>query len=122
MLTILFAVLFCLLIPASIYSLWTQFSIPVLFSNVVAFVAIARSLLDAISRDNLRVYFFLQRLRIWWHSDLVTRWWFAVRFDGLNYSPEVIDRIITFLKDKSKFKFDVEVNYRNQREVQSRDR
>lgn len=117
MLVILYGVLLCLLVPASIYSFWTHFTVPVLFSNVVAFIGVGRGFLDAISKDNLRVYFLLQRIRVWWHSDLVTKWWFAARFDG-SYTPATVAAILSYFQDKTRFKFPVQVDFSNQREAQ----
>jgi|ERR1017187_496067 hypothetical protein len=115
--TVLYGILLLLLIPASAYSLHNQFTIPVLFSSLLAFIGVGRAFLDALSKDNLHVYFALQRLRLWWHSDFVARWWIAARFDG-NYSPEVVGTILDYFRDPARFKFSSQVDFQNSREAQ----
>src|ERR1035441_4320776 len=116
--TVLYGILLLLLIPASAYSLHNQFTIPVLFSSLLAFIGVGRAFLDALSKDNLHVYFALQRLRLWWHSDFVARWWIAARFDG-NYSPEVVGTILDYFRDPARFKFSSQVDFQNSREARS---
>jgi hypothetical protein len=73
--------------------------------------------IQALSKKSLRVYFWLQRIRIWWRSDLVTKWWIAGRFDG-EYDASTLNELIAFLHDEELFKFPVRVEYKSEREAQ----
>lgn len=115
--TILFGILLALFIAASIYTLRANFSLPVVISQLAGFLGVAYAFMQSLSKDNLRVYFWLQRIRIWWNSDLVTKWWFGARFDG-DYPPEIIENVVNFLNDKEKFRFRTNLDYRNDREIQ----
>jgi hypothetical protein len=57
-----------LLIATATYSLSKNFSIPALISQLAGFTGLAFAFVKALSSSNLRVYFWFQRLRIWWLS------------------------------------------------------
>jgi hypothetical protein len=115
--TILFGVLLLLFLATSIYSLRESFSVSSLVAYLAGLAGVLHAFLDSLAKSSLRVYFWLQRLRIWWSSDLVTRWWFGARFEG-HFPATIIDDLQQFLRDSEKFRFSVKVDYSNEREVQ----
>ncbi len=115
--TILFGVLLLLFLATSVYSLRASFSFPALIAYLAGFVGISHAFLQSLANSNLRVYFWLQRIRIWWFSDLVTRWWFGARFEG-DHPPTIIADLLHFMQDSEKFKFGVQVDYSTDRDMQ----
>jgi hypothetical protein len=101
----------------SAYALVEHFSVPALVQSLAGFTGIFVSFLKALSNSNLRVYFWFQRVRIWWNSDAVTRWWVGAGFDG-QFEPTVIAELNEFLHDSEQFKFPVKIDYMNERELQ----
>ena len=75
--TIVFAVLWILFVGAAVLSLSGDFSASALAAFIGGFIGLSKALLDSLSKENLRFYFFLHRLRIRWQSQAITRWWFA---------------------------------------------
>jgi len=117
LMAVIYLILLLLLIITSIFSLRAQFSFSALIYNFAFFVAIAYAFLESLSKNNLRVYFWCQRIRIWWHSDLVTKWWFSARFDG-DFDLDTISKLLSFVQDTDRFKFPVRLEYQNEREAQ----
>jgi hypothetical protein len=115
--TIILGILLLLFVVASFHSLYVNFSVSSLVTQLAGFTGLAFAFQKALSNSSLRAYFWFQRIRIWWFSDLVTRWWFSAGFDG-DYVPAIIYELRDFLRDKKRFKFDVVVDYFNDREVQ----
>src|SRR5579864_8489622 len=116
--TIILGILLVIFVIASAHSLYAQFSITSLITQLAGFTGLAFAFQKALANSNLRVYFWFQRLRIWWFSDLVTRWWFSAAFDG-EYRPEVIRELKGFLVARDQFKFVATIDYCNDREVQA---
>lgn len=116
--TIILGILLLIFVASASYSVYGHFSVPLLVSNLAGLTGLAFAFLKALSSSNLRVYFWFQRIRIWWLSDSVTRWWFGVGFDG-NFHPNVIQDLMAFLQDRERFRFGVRVDYANDREVQA---
>jgi hypothetical protein len=114
---VIYLILLLLLVITSILSLRTGFSFPALIYDIAFFIAIAYAFLESLSKNNLRVYFWFQRIRIWWHSDLVTKWWFSARLDG-DFDFDTLINLLGFLQDSGRFKFPVRLEYKNQREAQ----
>ena len=115
--SIVFGVLWLLFVSASVYSLTRGFSAPSLMAAFGGFIGLSKAFVDSLSKEDLRVYFFMQRLRIRLHSGAITRWWFAARFDG-EYSQATIARLIRFMSDRTCFKFPVQIDFQNEREAQ----
>lgn len=115
--SVVFGVLWLLFVCAAAYSLTTTFSVPTLTAALGGFIGLSKAFVDSLSKENLRVYFFMQRLRIRLHSGAITRWWFAARFDG-KYSQETIADLIQFMSDRTRFKFPIQIDFQNAREAQ----
>lgn len=113
----IYLILLLLLAVTSVVSLRSSFSFPSLFYDIAMFIGVAIALMESVSKKSLRVYFWFQRLRIWWHSDSVTKWWFAARFDG-DFDSESLLSLTSFLQDPKRFKFSVKLDMRTEREVQ----
>jgi hypothetical protein len=115
--TIILGLLLIIFVATASYTLRSNFTIPSLIAQLAGFTGLAFAFLKALSNSNLRVYFWFQRVRIWWFSDSITRWWFGVGFDG-DFSPTFIQELIDFFQQRDKFKFSVKIDYSNDREVQ----
>src|SRR6266567_2007820 len=116
--TIILGILLLIFVVTASYSLYGHFSVPSLVSQLAGLTGLAFAFLKALSNSNLRLYFWFHRIRIWWLSDSVTRWWFGAGFDG-DFAPTIIHDLIAHLKDKERFRFDVRIDYSSDREVQA---
>ncbi|HEV2341235.1 MAG TPA: hypothetical protein VGS15_05505 [Candidatus Acidoferrales bacterium] len=115
--TLVLGILLAIFVVAASYSLYASFSTPYLMTLLLGLAGNAVAFLKALSTSNLRVYFWFERLRIWWLSDSVTRWWFAAGFDG-DFAPTVVHDLVAHLHGRRKFRFSVSVDYLKDREVQ----
>jgi hypothetical protein len=114
---VVYLILLVILVIASIANLKSNFSVPALTANVASFVGLTAALLANASRKSLRIYFIFQRLRIWWHSDAVTKWSIGARFDG-DYDTDTLERLLAFLDDSKRFRFPIRIDYREVRRAQ----
>src|SRR5258708_3070404 len=116
--TIILGILLFVFVATASYSLYAHFAIPFFVSQLAGFTGLTFAFLKALSNSNLRLYFWFQRLRIWWLSDSVTRWWFGAGFDG-EFAPTIIHDLVDFLQDRKRFRFPVKIDYVKDREVQA---
>ena len=108
--TVVFGILWLLFVCTTVYSLIVAFSAPTLMAALGGLIGLTKAFVDSLSKEDLRVYFFMQRLRIRLHSGAITRWWFAARFDG-EYSQATIADLIHFMSDRTRFKFPIQIDF-----------
>lgn len=114
---VIYLILLTILVIASTINLKNNFSLPALTGSLASFVGLSAAFLGTASRKNLKIYFMFQRLRIWWHSDAVTRWSIGARFDG-DYDAETLVHLLAFLRDGKRFRFPIKVDHSATREAQ----
>ena len=85
-----------------------------LVTQISGLVGLIGAFLQNLTKNNLAVYFFWQRLRIKFNTRAVTRWSFAARFDG-EFGADAIQRALDVLSNADRYAWPVKVENSNDR-------
>ncbi len=82
---IVYFILFILYLWCSISVLANKpFSYDFLIIQITGFIVVTRLLFQEVSKKNLKIYLFLERIKLFFYKDTTSKWWFHARFDNVH--------------------------------------